>query len=415
MNKNVLCAHGTGHIALSSERKAFLYMSESEIAVIETQQELNAFCAELAKNSVVFIDTEFHRESTYWPTLCLIQAAGEDVEGIIDPMVEGLDLSALLEILADPNVCKVFHAARQDMEIFAQLMDKPPAPIVDTQVAAMALGLGDSISYDNLVSQMIGPRIDKSSQFTDWTRRPLSQKQLHYALGDVTHLRAVYAKMARKIDEYDRWSWVQDEHDALTDPALYAADPQDAWKRLKVRRNRKDYLAVLKSVAIWREQTAQDLNRPRTRILKDDALQEIADQRPRDATSLERLRSVPKGFGGSRHGPGLLQAINYALDHVDEMAPEFDKPTQRAAAPAGAADLLRVLLKQICDDAKVTPRLVANSADLDRVAAGEGRDTNVMTGWRFDLFGKRAEDLLNGRLAITFNRGDVRMFEVPQE
>lgn len=390
-------------------------MSEPDITVIQDQDELNRFCVALKSNDVIFVDTEFHRESTYWPTLCLIQAAGDTVEAVIDPMIEGIDLAPFLDLLGDESIVKVFHAARQDMEIFYRLMGRPPSPVFDTQIAAMALGLGDSISYDNLVSQLTGRQIDKSSQFTDWTRRPLSQKQLHYALGDVTHLRQVYDKMAQKLDSRDRWHWVKEEHVALEDPALYAADPENAWKRLKVRRNRKDYLAVLKSVAVWREALAQELNRPRNRILKDDALQEIADQRPRTAEALERLRSVPKGFSGSRHGPGLIECITYALDNVDEVAPPIEKPKHRAPAPAGAADLLRVLLKQICDDAKVTPRLIANSADLDRVAAGEGHETNVMHGWRFDVFGKRAEDLLNGRLAITFNKGDVKMFEVPEE
>ncbi len=387
-------------------------MSEPDITVIDDQDELNRFCAALKSNDVIFVDTEFHRETTYWPTLCLIQAAGEGIEAIIDPMADGLDLAPFLDLLADPDIGKVFHAARQDMEIFYRLLGKPPAPVFDTQIAAMALGLGDSISYDNLIGQLTGQRIDKSSQFTDWTRRPLSQKQLRYALGDVTHLRAAYAKMAARLDAKDRWSWIEDEHNALVDPALYAARPEDAWKRLKVRRNRKDYLAVLISVANWRETTAQEQNRPRNRILKDDAIQEIADQRPRDANGLDRLRSVPKGFSGSRHGKPLLDIINHALDHVDEIAPDLEKPKQRAPAPAGASDLLRVLLKQICDDAKVTPRLIANSADLERVAAGEGHETNVMSGWRFDLFGKKAEDLLNGRLAITFNKGDVKMFSV---
>ena len=390
-------------------------MSEPDITVITDQDDLIRFCGDLRKHNVVFVDTEFHRESTYWPTLCLIQASAHGVEGMIDPMVDGIDLAPFLDILADPDIVKVFHAARQDMEIFNRLMGRPPAPVFDTQIAAMAIGLGDSISYDNLIGQLTGQHIDKSSQFTDWTRRPLSQKQLTYALGDVTHLRAAYDKMAEKLDKTDRWTWMAEEHANLEDPELYSADPEKAWKRLKVRRNRKDYLAVLKTVAVWREALAQELNRPRNRILKDDAIQEIADQRPRDAKSLERLRSVPKGFAGSRHGPGLLERINYALDNVDEVAPHVEKPKHRAPAPAGASDLLRVLLKQICDDAGVTPRLIANSADLDRIAAGEGHETSVMSGWRLDLFGKRAEDLLNGRLAITFNKGDVKMFDVPPE
>lgn len=386
-------------------------MSDKEITVITSQNALEAFCDELAKNDVVFVDTEFHRESTYWPTLCLVQAAGEGIEAIIDPMVDGIDMAPFLEIMANPKIGKVFHAARQDMEIFARMMGTPPAPIFDTQIAAMALGLGDSISYENLISQLVGAQVDKSSQFTDWTRRPLSSKQLKYALGDVTHLRAAYKKMADLLDSKNRWDWIETEHLALSDPELYTARPEDAWKRMKLRRHKKDYLAVLRNVAVWREQQAQDLNRPRSRILKDDAVQEIADQRPRDVAALERLRSVPRGFGNSRHGVGLLAAINEALDDVEGFVPPVDKPKHRGPTPAGASDLLRVLLKQICDDAGVTPRLVANASDLEFIASGDGHDTAVMTGWRYDLFGKHAENLLHGKLAVTFNDGQIEMFD----
>ena len=386
-------------------------MSDNEISVITSQEELNAFCTALSKSDVIFVDTEFHRESTYWPTLCLIQAAADDVEGMIDPMVDGLDLKPFLDLMADPDIGKVFHAARQDMEIFTRMLGAPPAPIFDTQIAAMALGLGDSISYENLISQLTGNQVDKSSQFTDWTRRPLSQKQLKYALGDVTHLRAAYRKMAETLDAKDRWSWIEADHMALSAPELYMTDPKDAWKRMKIRRHRKDYLAVLKNVSIWREALAQELNRPRSRILKDDAIQEISDQRPRDAQALERLRSVPKGFANSRHGGGLLSAINEALDNVDEIAPDVDRPKHRGPSPAGASDLLRVLLKQICDDASVTPRLVANASDLEKIASGDGTDTEVMSGWRYDLFGKHAQNLLHGKLAVTFNKGQIEMFD----
>ena len=386
-------------------------MSDKEITVITSQDALEAFCHELSKNDVVFVDTEFHRESTYWPTLCLIQAAAENIEAIIDPMADDIDLAPFLKIMSDPAIGKVFHAARQDMEIFARMMGDPPAPIFDTQIAAMALGMGDSISYENLISQLVGAQIDKSSQFTDWTRRPLSSKQLKYALGDVTHLREAYKVMARQLDEKNRWAWIESDHLALSDPELYSARPADAWKRMKLRRHRKDYLAVLRNVAVWREQVAQDLNRPRSRILKDDAIQEISDQRPRDANALERLRSVPRGFGNSRHGSGLLAAINEALDDVDTFAPPVEKPKHRGPSPAGASDLLRVLLKQICDDAGVTPRLIANASDLDFIASGNGAETAVMTGWRYELFGKHAENLLHGKLAVTFNDGQIEMFD----
>lgn len=389
-------------------------MNSDPLAVITEQSELNAFCERLSSADVLFLDTEFHRETTYWPTLCLIQVADWDTEGMIDPLSNDLDLTPFLDLLRSPTSLKVFHAARQDLEIFTRMLGEAPKNIFDTQIAAMALGLGDSISFDNLIGQTTGKRIDKSSQFTDWTRRPLSKKQLTYALGDVTFLRDAFSVMSQKLEAKDRWSWVNTEMASLSDPELYRTEPEDAWKRLKLRRPKKEYLAVMYLVAAWREKLAQELNRPRNRILKDDAIQEISDQRPRTAEAMERLRSVPRGFANSRHGPGLLEAINKALDDVDAYAPDVEKPKQRGPAPAGASDLLRVLLKQVCDDAQVTPRLVANSADLDKVASGEGHETNVMYGWRYELFGKLAEDLLSGRLAITFKGKDIRLFDVPE-
>ena len=388
-------------------------MNSDPLAVITDQTELNAFCERLSSADVLFLDTEFHRETTYWPTLCLIQVADWDTEGMIDPLSSDLDLTPFLDLLRSPTSLKVFHAARQDLEIFTRMLGEAPKNIFDTQIAAMALGLGDSISFDNLIGQTTGKQIDKSSQFTDWTRRPLSKKQLTYALGDVTYLRDAFSVMSQKLEAKDRWSWVNTEMASLSDPELYRTEPEDAWKRLKLRRPKKDYLAVMYLVAAWRERLAQELNRPRSRILKDDAIQEIADQRPRTADAMERLRSVPRGFSNSRHGPGLLEAINKALDDVDTYAPDVEKAQQRGPAPAGASDLLRVLLKQVCDDAQVTPRLVANSADLDKVASGEGHETQVMYGWRYELFGKLAEDLLSGRLAITFKGKDIRLFDVP--
>lgn len=385
----------------------------NEATAIHRQDDLEAFCAALAPHDFLVIDTEFHRETTYYPQLCLVQAAAPGVEGMIDALADGLDMTPFWDLVADPNRLKVMHAARQDMEIFNKIIGHPPTPLFDSQIAAMALGLGDSIAYDKLVAQVTGGRIDKSSQFTDWTRRPLSAKQLDYALGDVTHLREVYLEMKAKLEALGRTEWVASEIEAMTDPALYAADPEDAWKRLKIRRPRKDYLAVLKTVAAWRERTAQELDRPRNRVLKDDGIQEIADQRPTQASGLDRLRAVPKGFGNSRHAKGLMEAVNLALDDVDAHAPQVEKHGPHKPAPPGATDLLRVLLKQVCDDAEVTPRLVANAADLERIAAGDGNETDVMKGWRFELFGSKAGDLLNGRLAMTFDNGDVRLFPVP--
>jgi ribonuclease D len=386
-------------------------MTEQDLVPITETAALEAACEALKPSDFLCVDTEFHRETTYYPKLCLVQVSGEGCEFIIDPLAEGIDLKPFLDLLMETSRTKVFHAARQDMDIFVEMAGAPPAPIFDTQIAAMALGLGDSISYDNLISRLTGAKIDKSSQFTDWQRRPLTQKQLHYALGDVTHLRDAYLKMREMLDSQSRMDWVRTEMAVYEDPELYNADPKNAWQRLKVRRPRKDYLAVLTAVAAWREELAQTLDKPRRRILKDDAIQEIAEQRPVDAKSMDRLRAVPTGFGKSRHGESLLTAIRDAINDPDAYAPNIPREPQRNPAPPGATDMLKVLLKTVSDDRNVVPRLIANAADLEAIAQGRISDTAVGRGWRYELFGKRAEALLDGHLAVRFRKGEVEFFE----
>ncbi|MEO1027749.1 MAG: HRDC domain-containing protein, partial [Pseudomonadota bacterium] len=337
------------------------------------------------------------------------------VEGIIDPLAEDLDIGPFLNLIAEESRVKVFHAARQDMEIFNRLIGHPPGPIFDTQIAAMALGLGDSISYDNLINQVLGRQVDKSSQFTDWTRRPLSPKQLNYALGDVTHLRDAYQKMIKKLSQLDRLHWVREEMTDQEDPALYDTSPKNAWQRLKLRRPRKDYAAVIATVAAWREEAAQTLNKPRRRILKDDAIQEIAEQKPRDAEGFERLRAVPNGFIRSRYGQGLIEAVTTALDDPDTHAPNLPPRQRNAQTPAGAPDMLKVLLKAVSDEAKVVPRLIANSADIEKIARGDTEDVAAFRGWRNEVFGIKARALMSGKLALSFENGQVRMFETSEK
>ena len=269
-------------------------MSDDILRPITDQNELQDLCDALAESDFICVDTEFHRETTYWPELCLIQASAPGVEGLIDPLADDLDIGPFLNLIAEDSRVKVFHAARQDMEIFNRLIGYPPGPIFDSQIAAMALGLGDSISYDNLVQRVLKRSVDKSSQFTDWTRRPLSNKQLTYALGDVTHLRDAYLIMREQLEAKDRLGWVREEMAHLEDPDLYDTSPENAWQRLKIRKPRADYAAILAAVAAWRETKAKDLNRPRRRILKDDAIYEIAEQKPANRKAYERLRAVPK-------------------------------------------------------------------------------------------------------------------------
>eukprot|EP00919_Chromeraceae_sp_WS-2016_P007518 GHVR01017669.1.p1 GENE.GHVR01017669.1~~GHVR01017669.1.p1 ORF type:complete len:264 (-),score=52.22 GHVR01017669.1:1-792(-) len=257
-------------------------MTDNSLTPITEQSALEDLCGKLAESDFICVDTEFHRETTYWPELCLVQASAPGVEGLIDPLAEDLDIGPFLDLIAMDNRVKVFHAARQDIEIFNRLIGHPPGPIFDTQVAAMALGYGDSISYDNLVQRVVRRQIDKSSQFTDWMRRPLSQKQLIYALGDVTHLRDIYLIMREELEKTGRMNWVREEMADLEDPAKYDTDPMNAWQRLKLRKPKKDYAAIVVAVAAWRERLAQELDKPRRRILKDDAIQEIAAQKPRN-------------------------------------------------------------------------------------------------------------------------------------
>ncbi|MEL6664715.1 MAG: ribonuclease D [Pseudomonadota bacterium] len=388
-------------------------MNRERLTPITEQSDLDHACQRLAEGTFLCVDTEFHRETTYWPELCLIQASCEGYEVIIDPMADDLDIGPFLTLLGDESRPKVFHAARQDLEIFNRLIGHPPRPIFDTQVAAMALGIGDSVSYDNLIQRVLKRRIDKSSQFTDWKRRPLTDKQLNYAMGDVTHLRDAYVSMLEQLKAQDRMSWAQAEMSVLEDPALYDTSPSNAWKRLKMRKPNKEYAAVFASVAGWREEKAQAFNKPRRRILKDDAIQEIADQKPQSEKAFERLRAVPKGFIRSKYAEGLMDAVYAAVSNPEAHAPKLPKRQHNPEMPAGAPEMLKVLLKAVSDEANVVPRLIANAADIERLARGEtSEDIAALNGWRFDLFGKKALALLSGKLALSFENGQVRLFEL---
>ncbi len=387
-------------------------MTDKILRPITEQEELQKFCDSLSKSSFICVDTEFHRETTFWPELCLVQASAPGVEGLIDPRTDDLDLKPFLDLIADTSRVKVFHAARQDMEIFTRLIGTPPAPVFDTQIAAMALGLGDSISYDNLIQRVLREHIDKSSQFTDWKRRPLSDKQLTYALGDVTYLREAYQIMVRQLEEQGRLEWVAAEMQQLEDPLLYNTDPKIAWQRLKFRKTHKEYLAIFAAVAEWRERQAQTLDRPRRRILKDEAIQEIADQKPRTDEQFDRLRAVPNGFIRSRNADGLLETVEAAIADPGAYAPDLPKRQHNPQTPAGAPEMLKVLLKAVSDDINVVPRLIANAADIERIARGEtSDDIRALSGWRYEVFGKKARALLTGKLALSFENGQIRLFE----
>jgi len=381
--------------------------------MITTTEALAAFCTRLASHDYVTVDTEFLRETTYWPELCLIQMAGPEDEGIVDPLAEGLDLTPFYELMADTSVIKVFHAARQDIEIVVNRGDLVPHPIFDTQVAAMVCGFGESISYDQLVSRITGAPIDKSSRFTDWSRRPLSDKQLDYALADVTHLRDVYLELVSRLEAEGRAHWLTDEMAVLESRATYEMDPEDAWKRLKMRVKKPVELCVLQQVAAWREREARSRNVPRGRVIKDDAIYEIAQQQPADAEAMSRLRTIPRGWERSAQGAKLIEIVNQAVATPKEDMPRLPRHRQAPEGAQAAIELLRVLLKLTVEKENVAAKIIANSDDLEAIAIdGEAADVPALKGWRRELFGDRALKLIRGELALRFTGKRVDAVEL---
>ena len=378
---------------------------------IISNAQLTAFCDRVKGDPFIAVDTEFMRETTYWPKLCLIQAASDSDAAVIDPLAEGLDLAPFLALLADPKITKVFHAARQDLEIFHNL-GVLPAPLFDTQIASMAAGFGEQIAYDALVRQMLRVEIDKSSRFTDWARRPLSDAQLVYALGDVTHLAKLYPKLRDRLERDGRLGWVSEEMNFLIDPALYDVDPEKSWRRLKPRKFNPRYLAAFKGVAAWRERTAQTRDQPRGRILKDEAIDEIATQLPMDIEALGRMRALPKGWGNSRFGIEMLDALKEALKDPEAYAPVIERQQGSNQPPPGAVvELLKVLLKARAEDAGVAAKLIATVSDLEKIAGDDGAGVSALTGWRRELFGADALRLKRGELALVLDGARVRVVE----
>ena len=380
---------------------------------ITSTADLADFCARLEGQAFVAVDTEFMRETTYWPKLCLIQAAAPGgIEATIDPMAEGLDLSPFLALMVDQRILKVFHAARQDVEIFHNL-GAIPKPLFDTQIAGMAAGFGEQIAYDALVRKILKIELDKSHRFTDWARRPLSEAQLTYAIADVTHLAELYPILRARLEKAGRLSWVTEEMAAMCDPALYDVDPENAWRRLKPRKHAVKYLAVFRAVAAWRERTSQQRDQPRGRILKDEAIDELAAQAPTEVDALNRLRSVPKGFAGSRYGPELIDAIAAALADPEGYAPKIERDSTPPSPAAGAVvELLKVLLKARAEDAGVASKLIATVADLEKIASDDAADAAALHGWRREAFGEDALRLKRGELALVLDGTRVRVVPV---
>lgn len=375
--------------------------------LITTTADLAAACERLSKHPFVTVDTEFLRETTFWPKLCVVQIASADEAVIVDALASSIDLAPFFALMNDEKVVKVFHAARQDIEIVWHRAGIIPHPVFDTQIAAMVLGYGDSISYDQLVQRTTGGQIDKSSRFTDWSRRPLSEQQLTYAIADVTHLRDVYAKLSAELERTRRIDWVADEMKILTSPETYRQEPENAWKRLKTRVRRPKEIAVLMEVAAWREREAQSRDVPRGRVLKDDVIGEIAMQQPKTAEALGQLRSIPKGFERSRSGEGILTAIHAGLARDPETLPKFEKHKPLSNGASATVELLRVLLRMTSEQNGVAARVIANADDLEAIATDDEADVEALKGWRRKLFGEQALKLKRGELSLAIENGRV--------
>jgi ribonuclease D len=378
---------------------------------VTTKSELAAVCERMAAHPFVTVDTEFLRETTYYPLLCVAQMASPEEAVVIDALAPDIDLTPFFALMADEKVMKVFHAARQDIEIIWHGAKLIPHPIFDTQVAAMVLGYGDSISYDQLVQRITGDALDKSHRFTDWTRRPLSEAQLTYAVSDVTHLRDVYHALVDDLGRRGRADWVQDEMEVLTSPETYRMEPDNAWLRLKTRVRKPKELAVLIEVAAWREREAQTRDVPRSRVLKDEVIADIAVQAPTSTERLRSLRSLPKGFERSRWGEAIVAAVERGLQRDPKTLPHQARSQPVAANASAVIELLKVLLRMISERHHVAAKVIATVDDLERIAADDNADVPALHGWRRELFGDKALALKHGKLALAIERGRVATVE----
>ena len=380
------------------------------MSLLTTSEAVAAACERLAAHPYITVDTEFLRESTFWPQLCVVQVASSDEALAIDALAEGMDLAPLYALMADTNVIKVFHAARQDLEIFWHLGRLIPKPLFDTQVAAMVCGFGEQVSYGDLVNTVTHISVDKSSRFTDWSRRPLSTAQIDYAIADVTHLRDVYRFLRQKLDASGRLAWLDDEMSTLASPHTYEQHPDRAWERFRQRARKPRDLAVLMDLAAWRESEAQTRNVPRSRILKDDILIEVALAAPRDADALGGLRAFPRGMERARAGQDILAAIERGLARDPKTLPRVTRE-RRSSGGGATVELLKVLLRHVSEQHGVAAKMVATVDDLEAIAGDDNADVPALGGWRRDLFGRKALELKHGRLALTIEDGRVTPLE----
>ncbi len=382
------------------------------MTLITDSDVLAAFCARQASASYIAVDTEFLRDTSYWPKLCLVQVAGPQDAAVIDVLAPDLDIAPLLELMRRDEVIKAFHSARQDLEIFFNLMGDVPAPLFDTQVAAMVCGFGDSIGYDALARRLTGTRIDKGSRFTDWSHRPLTQRQIDYALSDVVHLRPIYEQLVEQLEQSGRAHWLEDEMAVLRASETYRLEPRRAWRRLKLRSTDRRFLAVVRELAAWRESEAQTRDVPRNRIIKDEQILDIAAHRPQSTEQLARTRGLNQNIAKGRIGQEILDAVKTGLAVREDERPSF---TPKADLPHGLGplvELLKVLLKMTCERHKVAQKLVASSADLERMAADDDAQVPALTGWRREVFGEHALALKHGRIALSGQGTEIKVVPI---
>ena len=382
------------------------------MTVITTNDALIAACNRFAEFDFITVDTEFIRESTFWPQLCLFQIGSTDEALAVDPLADGIDLQPLFDLMANESVLKVFHAGRQDIEILYNLAGAVPHPIFDTQLAAMVCGFGDSVGYETLVSKLLRQNLDKASRFTDWARRPLTDRQLSYALDDVIYLQDIYLKLHEQMEKSGRAHWLDEEMETLASPSTYDTPPEMAWKRLKARNNNPRFLGILQEIAAWRETEARTRDMPRNRVMRDEALLEIAAHPPKKPDDLGRMRSVSQGFASSRAGKLLFEAVTRGVKLPDDVLPQVNKPKPLPRGIGPLVDLLKVLLKMKCEENDVAQKLIGNVADLEKVAAYDNADVAAMKGWRKEVFGNDAMRLKKGEIALAANGNKINLVEL---
>ncbi len=382
------------------------------MTLVAASEDLARVCAKLATTRYITVDTEFMRESTFWPRLCLIQLAGPDIDVAIDVLAPGIDLAPMFALMQNEAILKVFHAARQDLEIFFYLTERIPTPIFDTQVAAMVCGFGESVGYGKLADRLADAQIDKTLRFTDWARRPLTDRQILYAVADVSHLRPIYDKLCAQLENNGRRAWIDEEMKILTSPATYENPPEEAWQRIKVRNGKPRYLAILREVAAWREKEAQHRDMPRNHIVREEALTEIAAHAPSSVDELARLRAISQKLAEGSMGAAILKAVAHALTLDKSRYPSLPARVEKPAGLAPLMDLLKVMLKMRCEQMGVAQKLVATVGELERFATGD-ENSSLLNGWRRELFGDLALALTEGRVALTVLNGQICI--IPQD